>query len=160
LIDLSSWEGMSYEEIVARTQHEIDRAVVEPTVVVNLKERKLTLSVKGRAIEVPLSPKEIALYTHHARNLLDGHPWETVPELLERESEIRAHYEQTRPSAEAFKIDKDILRQLQAKINRKIKDAVKDDFIARYCRIEAKGPRAATTYGLRLDRSKVTVVYE
>lgn len=163
---------LSYGQMVARAQREVDLAPAIPDLEVDLPNRRLVIG----NISVNLPPTLLVIYTHYAKNKLERCPelergncrnciscFETLTETTSRESieemiRVYAHLCGGRQPRWQDGFDYHNLRSHFSKINRAIRDALTDPRIDQFFVICNPLRRwADARYGIRLDRSKIKI---
>lgn len=170
----------SFKELVRQGQEEIDTALVQEPLRVNLHDRALEIG----DITIYLTPMELSLYLilmerklQHCRYQEKRYCLEctdcytTIAYLMGREglNAFIAWYERIF-GKESFKnrelyekyskrggIPPKILRQVISKIKRKTEDGIRDKNLTPFYTIASTGSYGSTQYGLRLEKGKMSI---
>lgn len=159
-------EGKTYTELTRESQKEIDAAVFISPVTVNLKKRTITI---GNAV-INLPPIQLAIYTMFLDRKLRGCkkkdcggctdcyvPLKGIPsDALDKIEEI---YQKLRMKPENRKdlSDDHIMRGHISKIKKAIYKALDNEILAQYYSIDKSGKYGSTCYGIKIDKSRITV---
>ncbi|NOZ70137.1 MAG: TIGR02584 family CRISPR-associated protein [Deferribacteres bacterium] len=173
-----SLHGRSFKELVEEGQREIDIATLQPPLKVNLPER--TVYIGDNLIE--MVPVQLMIYTAYLRQKTDHcrHParayclecsdcfptvagLSTRPSLEEMAEDYRRIYNSRTLKADellakhAEGLDQAVIRQNISKINRTIKEQLKDETLLPYYRVTAIKIYGSSRYGVRVEKGKVTI---
>jgi len=159
--------GLSFADMVARAQAEIEQLPHLPPLVIDRQRRVLRIG----KVEIYLPPKEFALYLFCAeRNLArpesakpadadayfepvrngDFYGEATVERLLHLYAEVRGG---RNPDIRSFQNTQEVI----SKIRSKLEAALSDTDLVPYYAITSVGPYAAKKYGIRLDKSRIKI---
>lgn len=174
-----SLNGKSFRELVKEGQEEIDTAITQPDLIVNLKERSLNIG----GIIIRMDPLYLILYTYLLRKKLEYcinqtrslciNCTECFPRLVDDLSDRKAFdlmikdyiaiYGKGSGFVEKLKrgckegMDADKVRQNMSKINRRIKEHL-TDYIQPYFIITSIGRYGNARYGIKVDRTRIGIV--
>lgn len=170
----------SFRELVRQGQEEIDTAVMQEFMRMNLHDR--ALEIGDRTID--LTPMELSLYLILMEQKLRQcrHPekihcsectgcYTTMGYLMGREglNAFIGCYERifgkdSLKSSELYEkygerggIPSKILRQVISKVRRKIEDGIRDKNLAQFYTIASDGGYGGTRYGLRLEKGRMVI---
>ncbi|MGQ3684156.1 MAG: CRISPR-associated ring nuclease Csm6 [Candidatus Loosdrechtia sp.] len=170
----------NFRELVRQGQEEIDTALVQGSVRVNLHDR--VIEIGDRTIE--FTPMELSLYMILMEQKLYQckHPekryclectgcYTSLGYLMGKEGlhAFVARYERiygkdssrSRELYEKYKnrggIPQKILRQVISKVRRKIEDGIRDKNLSPFYTIASVGGYGSTQYGLRLEKGKMVI---
>ncbi|MCX8023451.1 MAG: CRISPR-associated ring nuclease Csm6 [Syntrophorhabdaceae bacterium] len=173
-------QGKSFKELVMEGQKEIDIAMIQEPIVVNLKERRLFIG----STELSLNPIELLIYTQFLRRkkyfckndsapdchectdcfviLKDLWKKEYLSSMAEDYFKI---YSGNREKAEALierwsesTYPSDIIRQHISKINRNLKNRINDKGSVHFYKIDSIRQYGGTRYGIRVEKKKIEIV--
>jgi len=168
----------SFRELVAESQREIDLATVQPELIVNLKERSLTVAEKTIYFQPMLlfiycvfldqkinrCPFKDRLYCFNCSecyeelNTLFSHE-----NLVRLESYFRSLYGGAPLKFEEFikhyphGLDATIVRQYLSKLKKIFQTELSDESLWSLYVVQAKKIYAASRYGLRAEKSKISI---
>src|SRR3990172_8205775 len=170
--------GKTFKELVLEGQKEIDTALTQPAIRVNIKERVVTIGDKVMEVK----PIHLVIYTHLLRQKLERCCYPDQPYCLECTDcfllitdisnrrgmdAILKDYEKIYGPAsghvENFKrtwkdgMDTGKLRSDISKINKDIKEALNDDTLSTLYIITAVRKYAGTRYGVKVEKGKIGV---
>jgi len=173
-----SIEGRSFRELVAEGQREIDTASVQLPLTVNLGERTVTV---GSTI-IEMVPMQIVVYNAFLREKLLRCRYpereccldctDCFPYLIDLSSrrvveemavDYRAAYGNNKWKRDEFLnqwkdgINVDALRQHRSKINRAIKEHLKDETLSTFYTITAIGRHGNMRHGVKVEKRKIKV---
>ncbi len=178
LRDKLSLNGKSFSELVREGQKEVDTGLFQKELRVNLKERTVNIG----ELSVDMIPMHLLIYTtilnskqNHCR-----HPersyciectdcWTTLEELTSKATveEMAVRYAQLYDN-KPFKAEEflrkwkdgltfDVVRQNISKINRFIKENLKDDSLVPLYAISSIRKYGSSRYGVRVEREKIKI---
>lgn len=172
--------GRGFKELVKEGQREIDVASIQPSVRVNLFEKVIYIGNVG----IDMVPMQMVLYVNLLRRKLEGCHLPERPycldcidcfpflgDLSNRKSfdEIVKDYQRAYgPSSgrvEEFRqhwerkggVDSDTLRQNISKINKTLKESLKDETLLPYFIISPIGKHGSKRYGVRVEKGKIAI---
>ena len=171
--------GRGFRDLVREGQKEIDIATAQMPLCVNIKER--TIRIGEMTIE--MVPMEIVIYTTFLMKKLKhcqypGRPYcldctDCYPYLVdlwsrtmleEMAEDYRKIYRRNTYRVDEFLkkwkegIDVKTLRQYISKINRTIKEHLKDDTVCVYYTITAVGKYGDKRHGIRVEKGKIKII--
>lgn len=171
-----NYQGASFSEMVAEGQSCIDTATLQPEVVVDLAER--TVSIVQNQLEIV--PTQLMIYAailrqkaehckYPERCYCDGcsacYPvmseLATRPALENMARDYAVIYGNSDKGLELLEkwpdgFDLDALRQHISKLNRSLRDQLKDPLLSDYVTVECKRTYGSSRYGTRVDKGKIT----
>ncbi|WP_051408913.1 CRISPR-associated ring nuclease Csm6 [Syntrophorhabdus aromaticivorans] len=178
LRDKLSLQGRSFAELVAEGQREIDMATGQPELKLNLLER--ILSVGGQIIE--MVPIQLMFYTIFLRQKVSHckHPdrpyclgctdcyavladLSTRPALEDMAQDYAKIYGHNTLRAEELLakwphgIGMEIIRQNLSKINRTLKEQIRDQMLIAQCAVSTVRKYGGSRYGVRAEKTKITI---
>ena len=170
--------GKTFSDLVLEGQREIDTAMTQPAVRVNLKDRIVTIGDK----ELEFKPLHLILYTYLLRQKIDNccYPDRTycmdcidcfklITDITGKRAmeAMLKDYEKTYGPAsgqvERFKqtwkngIDREKFRSDRSKINKDIHEALGNDTISTLYVITSTGKYGDTRYGVKVEKGKIGV---
>lgn len=173
-----SLHGKGFKELVEEGQREIDIATVQPQINVNLSER--TVYVGDNLIE--MVPVQLMIYTTYLRQKIDHckYPERTYcfdctdcfPSIVDLSSrpaleEMAKDYKQIYTihplkandllNKHKDGLEQPTIRQNISKINRTIKEQLKDETLHPYYTITAIKKYAGSRYGIRVEKGKIRI---
>lgn len=168
----------TFRELVHEGQREIDTALIQPEVRVNLKERIVTIGEK----EIEFKPLQLILYTYLLRQKLDSccysdrayccectDCFKLISDITSKRAmeamlkDYQKTYSATSGHVERFRqswkegIDREKFRSDRSKINRDIHEALGDETLATLYIISSTGKYGDTRYGVKVERGKIRV---
>jgi CRISPR-associated protein (TIGR02584 family) len=173
-----SLHGKGFQELVAEGQREIDGALLQPEIRINLSGR--TVRVAG--IPITMSPVQLTIYTAMLRQKIDhcsrgegqhcgdcSDCFVTLPDLgeINRLRAMARDYgaifdgmpsrgeELLQRWAKSFAPD--IVRQNISKINRAVRSQIPDTALHPFCLITSIKKYGGTRYGVRADRDRIGI---
>lgn len=171
-----SIEGRSFRELVAEGQREIDTASVQLPLTVNLGERTVTIG----STTIEMVPMQIIIYNAFLREKCNRCRYpereccldctDCFPHLVdlsgtrvlkEMADDYRMAYGSNRWKGEEFLkhwkdgVDVETLRQHRSKINRVIKEHLKDETLATFYTIAAVGRHGNKRHGVKVEKGKI-----
>ena len=173
-------EGKEFTELVMEGQREIDTALVQPTLRLNLHERTVAF---GETI-LDLVPIQTVIYGYLLRQKLEAclfrdRPYcldctecfPTLADLSKRKafeemaSDYRKIYGEFSGRVDEFQkhwekkggIDPETLRQNISKINGLLKEQIADERILPYVSISSVGKHGSKRYGIRAEKRKIVI---
>lgn len=174
-----SLQGKGFRELVEEGQREIDAATIQPELAVNLSERVLSI----RDITIEMIPVELMIYTAFLRQKLNNcrYPerpycldciecFRTLSDLSSRPSaeematDYRKIYREQPFRAEEFLkrwpegIDVNTIRQNISKINRTLKEHLRDETLLPYYLITNLKKYGSSRYGVRVEKGKIRII--
>lgn len=170
--------GKTFLDLVREGQREIDTALTQPEVRINLKERIVTIGEK----EIEFKPLQLILYTYLLRQKLDSccysdrayccectDCFKLISDITGKRAmeamlkDYQKTYSATSGHVERFKqswkdgIDREKFRSDRSKINKDIHEALADDTLATLYIISSTGKYGDTRYGVKVERGKIRV---
>jgi len=174
-----SLHGRSFKELVEEGQREIDIATMQPPLKVNLSER--TVYIGDNLVE--MVPAQLMVYTAYLRqktrhckyprrpyclDCSDCFPsivdLSTRPALEEMAKDYREIYSVQPLKADDLLskhkqgLDQPAIRQNISKINRTIKEQLKDETVLPYYTITAIKIYGGSRYGVRIEKTKIEII--
>jgi len=172
--------GRSFTELVAQGQHEIDTAMRQEPLTINISEK----SIKIGNEDIDFVPMQLVIYLALVRQKLEHCPHTShdhcldctdcfipvvdlsTPEALNRMlPDYKAMFDALSGRVETFLknwskdgIRPDIIRQNISKINRTIKEHIPDETRSSHYTIAALGKYGSTRYGVRIEKGKIRIV--
>jgi CRISPR-associated protein Csx14 len=173
-------DGKGFKELVRQGQKEIDMASIQPFIRVDLHEKAVYVGSMG----IDMVPIQMVVYTNLLRRKKNNchfpeRPYcldctECFPYLADL-SKKKAFEEMTQDYRKAYGpssgrveeflknwerrggIDLDTLRQNISKINKTLKENIKDETLFPYFMITAIGKHGSKRYGVRAEKGKIIV---
>jgi len=173
-----SLNGKGFKELVKEGQKEIDIAMVQPQIDINLSER--TIYIGGNLIE--MVPIQLMIYTTYMRQKIEHCKYSeraycldctdcfpsivdlsSRPALEEMAKDYRKIYaiqpSKTDDLLSKHKegLDQPTIRQNISKINRTIKEQLNDETLLPFYTITALKKYAGSRYGVRVEKGKISI---
>lgn len=178
LKDKIAFESKSFAALVKEGQKEVDTALTQPPIIVNLKEGIVGIGNKS----VEFKPFHVVFYAYFLRQKLERCPYPEklycldctdcymqiselitpgIAEIMAKDYEIiygksSGHVENFRRQwKEGFDAGK--LRSDRSKINRDIIESLKDDTLATYFTIASLRKYGNTRFGIKVEKGKIRI---
>ncbi len=172
--------GKSFRELVAEGQKEIDMALIQPLLRVDLRER----IVRVGEVSIDMVPIQLVIYTYLLRQKINGCSFPdriycfdctdcflTLGEISKRKAleEMLKDYKKIygpfsgrveefiKHWGEKGGIDQDTLRQNISKINNTLKEFIEDETLYPYYTITPVGKHGSKRYGIRTEKKKISI---
>jgi len=168
----------SFRELVAESQREIDLATIQPELIINLKDRAITIGEKT----IYFQPRLLFIYLAFVHQKINKCPYKDRPychncsdcyeeltalfnseNLVSLASYFRSLYGGAPLKFEEFikhyphGLDVAIVRQYLSKLKKILQTELQDESLWSLYIIQAKKIYAASRYGLRVEKSKISI---
>lgn len=172
--------GKGFKELVREGQKEIDTAMSQPSIRVNLSEKVVYIGQMG----IDMVPMQMVLYVNFLRRKVEGchcpeRPYcldctECFPylgdlskkkSLEEMVKDYQRAYGPSSGRAEEFQrywerkggIDQETLRQNISKINKTLKENLEDETLWPFFTVTSVGKHGSKRYGVRVEKGKILI---
>lgn len=171
-------DGKSFKELVEEGQREIDTALTQPLLRINLNERTVYIG----DIPIDMVPFQLMIYTAYIRQKIDNCKYpdkqyclnctDCFPPIVDFSSrhalekmakDYRLIYKNQPLRAEELLnkwpegLEQNTIRQNISKINRTIKEHIEDETLHPYYLITSIKKYAGSRYGVRVEKGKIRI---
>jgi len=144
-------------EMVALTQEEINNATFSPKLTINLEKQEVVISDSKQDYTVDLQPEQMAFYYYLLKNQEiindDQHNDNHAKQLV---SIYELRYVKMKVSTSSFqRLD---LQQLRSKVNKKIKDKIKNKIFLDFILIQTDKNKTSPKYSVTLKKNRIKFI--